>query len=516
MKRLLIALALVLSAGTASAEPVRVLLAIGARRGLAEEAKLRHSLTDARRMRDVLVTLGRVRPENAILLEDPRAAAVRQALELATERARGYSRGDVVFLLYFSGHGDQRRLHLDGEVVGLDELASRMEAVPAALRIAVLDACRTTRPKGVSAERAFGVRVGAAAPAAGTAWIHAAAEGEAAQESDALGGAIFTHYFVSGLRGAADRDGDRRVTLAEAYGYAFNATLHRSALSAGVLQHPAASLQLREHAPIVLTETTPRSAVLRLPREADTQYLVYAVGARAVVAEAWSNALRVAEIALPPGHFFVHRRTIGRSSVADVTLSRAEQRQLGNNDFKTVADEAVLAKGGDLVLRPHALSATYGVRAGTLFGPGHGGRAAYAHRFGDFVLGLGLELGRGFGREDGPNNVEFEWYGGEARVERNVDIARVQARFGVRATALHGRQTVVRSDAERFDAPGLSVKRGYDGWLGGGGVVARVVVPFGYGFAEMGGTVDLLGTRRGEELEAAYAAGFEAGAGVTF
>ena len=41
---------------------------------------------------------------------------------------------------------------------------------------------------------------------------------DASQESDEIGGSYFTHYLVSGMRGAADANGDQLVTLAEVYG----------------------------------------------------------------------------------------------------------------------------------------------------------------------------------------------------------------------------------------------------------------------------------------------------------
>jgi uncharacterized caspase-like protein len=70
---------------------------------------------------------------------------------------------------------------------------------------------------------------------AGLVWLFASDTGEAAQESDELRGALFTHYWVSGLRGAADANGDGRVTLAESYDFAYSQTLYRSAQSSGVL-----------------------------------------------------------------------------------------------------------------------------------------------------------------------------------------------------------------------------------------------------------------------------------------
>ena len=58
----------------------------------------------------------------------------------------------------------------------------------------------------------------------GTALLVAAESSETAQESLALGGSFFTHFFVSGLRGAADLDGDQRVSLAEIRTYTTHAT----------------------------------------------------------------------------------------------------------------------------------------------------------------------------------------------------------------------------------------------------------------------------------------------------
>jgi uncharacterized caspase-like protein len=45
--------------------------------------------------------------------------------------------------------------------------------------------------------------------------IRSASDGEAAQESKELGGGSFTHYLLTGLRGAADFD--HRISLDEAY-----------------------------------------------------------------------------------------------------------------------------------------------------------------------------------------------------------------------------------------------------------------------------------------------------------
>jgi hypothetical protein len=519
MKLLLFGLSLawwLLLAPPAHAEPVRILVAVGSRPGAHGEPKLRHSVRDARRVRDVLVSLGGVRREHAILLEDPSAAALRGAFSRAQALARKHRKQDVSFFFYYSGHGNRDRIHLGTETVSVSEISARIDGVPAALRIVVSDACRTAsvREKGASAETAFEIRLRAAPQALGTAWIHATAAGEAAQESDALGGAVFTHYFVSGLRGAADRDGDRRVTLAEAYAFAYHSTLIRSARSSGVLQRPSAELELEEHAPIVLTQTRRASALLALPRGADTQYLVYATGARAVVAEIWSRSDSSVELALPPGRYLVHRRGRGRSAVAEVSFANNQQRALSAADFRAVEDEAMTEKGGRIVLHPNALSASYGLRAGGLIGIGHGGRLLFAHRLDGWALGAGAEAGIGEQR-DGVNDVTFAWLGGELRLERRFELAAFDLRAGARVTGGYGWQKLERVDDERLAPLGYSTEQRFGGSLLGAGAVARALFPIDRAFLELGGTADLLAARRGEQTTSFVALGVEAGAGFS-
>jgi hypothetical protein len=514
MRALLVALALICFAGTARAEPIRLLLAVGARHGAADEAGLRYSTDDARRVRDVFVALGGVRAENAVLLADPTLGQLRTVMDRLTDRARGLPKNELTFVFYFSGHGDSRALHLAGEVMPMPELSARIAGISAGLRIVITDACRTLRVKGASAERAFDVRLGTKQTAAGTAWIHAAADGEAAQESDALGGAVFTHYLVSGLRGAADRDTDRRVTLAEVYAFAYHLTLYRSARSAGVLQRPAAALELEERAPVVLTETTRRSALLRLPAGADQQYLVYALGARAVVAEAWGSRSSASELALAPGKYLIHRRgTV--SSAAEVSIAEGARRDLRADEFRPIRDEELAKKGGTLIMRPHALGLSYGLRAGSLIGRGHGGRVLYAYRLGDFALGGGIEGGLG-ASSAGDNDIDFAWLGGELRLEWTNELGPVDTRLGVRTVVEHGWQTITRGDAERLGQAGYVAEQHFRGLALGGGMVARALLPIEPWFIELGGTLDALGALEGERTEAQIAGGLEAGGGLTF
>ena len=143
--------------------------------------------------------------------------------------------------------------------------------------------------RGSRSSQSFAITSPATSPADGVVSLFSSGEGEPALESDELRGAIFTHYWVSALRGAGDANGDGRVTLAESYDFAYSQTLLRSTRASGALQHPAAVFDLREAAPIVLDESPApaRSSAFLGPRT--RSFLVYALGSRTVVGEVWGS-----------------------------------------------------------------------------------------------------------------------------------------------------------------------------------------------------------------------------------
>ena len=97
---------------------------------------------------------------------------------------------------------------------------------------------------------------------------------EDSQESDAIGGSYFSHHLASGLLGGADRSGDGRVTLFEAYAYAYDRTVADTAESAAGAQHPTFSYDLAGNGDLVLTDVVVRHEGVYLPREAPERGLL--------------------------------------------------------------------------------------------------------------------------------------------------------------------------------------------------------------------------------------------------
>lgn len=422
------------ASGDAHAEPIRILIAAGSKVGLPAERPLKFADNDAKHVRDVMVTLGGVRAEHAVFLSDASRSELLRALDRVKAEAARHRPDEVTLLFYFSGHGDREALHFGADRVLVSELTTKLGEIPAGLRIAVTDACRATRDKGFTADEPFAISATMIPQASGQVWLHASSDGEAAQESDELQGAIFTHAWLSGLRGAADENGDARVTLEESFAFAHSQTLIRSARSSGVMQKPEAIVSLRESAPVVLTQTASGNGTLALPRGRDTHFLVYSARGKSVLSELWSSPDRALMLRVPPGRYVVQKRLGATGAVAQVAVGAGEQRTLEDKDFTLSSLEALAQKGEtDQVTPPprrvhHEVLAGYDVGASSRLGLVHGPRAAYTLSWPSFAVTLG-------GAAD---------FGSRSLPEKNEALTNVYGRLAVELRLPLGRAFMLR------------------------------------------------------------------------
>jgi len=82
----------------------------------------------------------------------------------------------------------------------------------------------------------------------GYAFMTSSSASEAAQESSRLKRSFFTHNLISGMRGAADMNQDGRITLNEAYQFAFDGTLTQTEKTLAGPSTPATTSRCRERA----------------------------------------------------------------------------------------------------------------------------------------------------------------------------------------------------------------------------------------------------------------------------
>jgi Caspase domain len=375
-----------LAPSAARADIERYALIVGNNLGDSDEQRLRYAEDDARRVYDVLRELGGFRPENMLLLRSEDAESVRRSLISINDRIRTRvaSGAQSELLVYYSGHSDQTALHLGRTALELEQVEQLVRGSAATLRVLILDSCRSgalTRVKGGTIQASFQIALDQRIPSDGLVFWTASSASETAQESDALRGSFFTHYLVSGLLGAADRDGNGDVTLGEAYQYAYENTLRASSRTLGGTQHPTFRYELGGHGDVVMT----------LPGRADDQraqisfpdgksYLVIQGGEDgAVMAEVGAHD-RTRRLSVKPGRYFVRGRGPDFLLEGTLVLRPAEQRQVREEELERLDYARLVRKGRDELRLTSGAQAGYALRTSLWSGgrPCQGPFAAYA------------------------------------------------------------------------------------------------------------------------------------------
>jgi caspase domain-containing protein len=345
-----------LAAPVHAAAPVqRFLLVIGANAGGGDRAKLQYAVSDAERFARVMVELGGVPAAHEVVLRQPRLKDLVEAFDALTARVlearRTPGAGRTEIIVYYSGHADEQGLLLAGDRYSYRSLRDRLDQIPADVRIAVLDACASgafTRVKGGKVRPAF--LVDESADMRGHAFLTSSAETESAQESDRIRASYFTHYLISGFRGAADLSGDGKVTLNEAYQFAFNETLGRTVDTRGGAQHPSYDINLSGSGDVVMTDVRQTTATLVLGEELDGRFFVRNA-AQELVVELYKPLGRKIELGLEPGTYDVRLDREKTSMQAKTRVDEGGRVTLDAKQFGAVALEATHKRGDDT---PHA------------------------------------------------------------------------------------------------------------------------------------------------------------------
>ena len=337
---------------TAAKAPVqRFTLVIGANVGGADRPKLQYAVSDAERFARVLVDLGGVSQANEIVLRQPRLRDLVDAFDLLNKqvvqaRRASPAAGRIEVLLYYSGHADEQGLLIGDDRYSYRTLRDRLDQIPADVRIAILDACASgafTRLKGGRVRPAF--LVDASADMRGHAFLTSSAATEAAQESDRIRASYFTHYLISGFRGAAALSGDGRVTLNEAYQFAFNETLRRTVDTKGGAQHPSYDINLSGTGDVVMTDVRQTGATLVLAEELDGRFFIRNAAGELVV-ELYKPRGRKVELGVEPGAYEVRIEQTKGSLLAKTQIADGGRVTLDPRQFGATAVEATRARGG--------------------------------------------------------------------------------------------------------------------------------------------------------------------------
>lgn len=326
----------------------RWLLAVGENRGLAGEEPLRFAEDDARRVAQTFEELASVPRANAVIVSGGDAKTVRDALSELEARMKSKGGTQERLVIYVSSHAGDGELHLRNTTLPLSEVVDFLKRAPAAVGLLVVDACRSGVMTGTKGLKPTQERVWTAdvAPLEGRILISASGADEFAQESDVLGGSYFTHHLLTGLRGAADASGDRRVTLDEAYRWAWTRTVEATFSTKGGVQTPRFKVDLRGQGELVLTDLNAADSQLVLDVEAPGRWLVVDVPSGAVVADVEKPKGPLA-LALPPSEYRLRLRFGNGYVEKNVALARGSTQVLREGDFESAPFTRVALKGRD-------------------------------------------------------------------------------------------------------------------------------------------------------------------------
>ncbi len=348
---LLLTLALLSTPASAQETTRRFGIFVGDNEGGEGTRALLYAQDDAKRLHDIFTRLGGIKADDALLLLDANDKQVDLAMtELERRIAEAKARGDrTTLIFYYSGHAKDGALRLGNSVLPMEALKARLTTGPADMRVAFLDACRSgeaTRAKGVRRAPAFEVETDATRQAKGLVILTSSAADEDSQESDVIGASYFSYHLATALLGSADSQGDGRVTLSEAYAWAYERTVASTADSAAGPQHPTFSFDLAGNGDLVLTDVLERREGLRIPQSAP-QGPYFIIDPRGVVVAETVKLEHERLIALPPGTYTIKRRLPDRLRIGDLTINAGQLLTLDESTLQNAkfTDDPVKGTG---------------------------------------------------------------------------------------------------------------------------------------------------------------------------
>jgi hypothetical protein len=214
----------------------------------------------------------------------------------------------------------------------------------------IIDSCKSgalLAAKGGKPGSGFQIRLSDNVASNGEALLTSSAANELALESREIRGSFFTHHLVSGLRGAADLSGDGRVTLSEAYQYAFARTVSATAATILGPQHPAYDYRLAGEGDLVLATLSRPNAAIEVPQGFD-RVLVIQVARDLVIAEIPRGAPGL--VAVAPGPYTVRAWRNGRVYTQTIDVRAGETHTVRGDELAPI-ELAATATKGDLAAR---------------------------------------------------------------------------------------------------------------------------------------------------------------------
>ena len=121
---------------------------------------------------------------------------------------------DDIVIFYFAGHGIENNFLAYDKLLNFSTLKKLFQETKASRKLIFADACYvgTLRNQDSRKKQGLGNNV---------LLFLSSRHGQISKESHILGSGIFTHYLIAGLRGEADENKDKFITIRELYNYVY-------------------------------------------------------------------------------------------------------------------------------------------------------------------------------------------------------------------------------------------------------------------------------------------------------
>ena len=255
----------------------RYAIFVGSHNGGKNNQRLLYAGSDAISFQKTMAEIGGIPSSNGILLLDPAKSDLDEAMQnvssMIMQNKQHSKRSEFIF--YYSGHSDENALLLGRTSYGYSELKAAITEIPSDVHVVILDSCYSgnfIRTKGGQRKKPF--LLDDSAVVKGHAYLSSSSSQEFSQESDEIGSSFFTNAMLTGLRGAADSSGDKKVTLNELYSYAFNETLSKTENSSAGPQHPNYNITLVGSGDLVLSDISNSDSVVLLSSSLQGRVLI--------------------------------------------------------------------------------------------------------------------------------------------------------------------------------------------------------------------------------------------------
>lgn len=180
---------------------------------------LTQTTKDAKRFKELMET--QTKDITLLTSSNVTRANLLEKLRAICNRAQ---KGDRV-IFFFSGHGMQGAICAYDQPVSYSDIISVLNSSAASEKICFIDACHAGTMASKSADDSWGANLKGAKD---QAFFVSCRPEEISKESPALGAGYFTQALLKGMRGKADKDADKKITVMELFKYIYGDVVKRS------------------------------------------------------------------------------------------------------------------------------------------------------------------------------------------------------------------------------------------------------------------------------------------------